>query len=121
PVHRRGRRPGHVSDGSPGNLGGLDASALNLGEGNPTIKPRPHVAMRDSACGANNGAQGRYRRAKAEEGKRGGMSIEKSESLVVPQKPGNSPQGTRWREGETESRNQRRDRWRRHRAPGTSH
>jgi hypothetical protein len=55
PVHRRGRRPGHAFDGSPGNLGGLDASALELGTGNPKTKPRPPT-KRSSSSGANNGS-----------------------------------------------------------------
>lgn len=34
--------------------------------------------------------------------KAAGMGVEESEHLVVPRKPGNRPDGTRWREGDAE-------------------
>src|SRR6185369_11835388 len=39
-----------------------------------------------------------------------------SERCVVPKKPGNRAEGTRWREGGAELRNRTEDRWERHRA-----
>ena len=59
-----------------------------------------------------------YRRAKATE--RGGMGERESEYLIVPEKQGNPPQGTLWREGGTELWSCWRERWREHRVPQPS-
>jgi hypothetical protein len=48
---------------------------------------------------------------------RGGMGGRESEYLILPEKQGNPPQGTLWREGGTEERDCWRGRWREDRVP----
>ena len=62
-------------------------------------------------CGARGGAKpvstDGYRRVK--ETKRRGMDGWKSEHSVVPTKPGNTPEWTRWREASAEQQNRARE------------
>ena len=78
--------------------------------------PDPKTPGPKSASGlvgaTNTGARGGNRRAK--ETKRGGKDVRESEHLIVPLKPGNAIQRTRWREGGAESRNRWRETWRVH-------
>jgi hypothetical protein len=48
---------------------------------------------------------------------RGGMGEGESEYLILPEKQGNPPQGTLWREGGTELRSCWRERWWEDRVP----
>lgn len=70
---------------------------------------------------AGGGAWGRHRRSEprrsltqrspdGEHHEQPGQNQEESERLIVPSKAGNSPKGTRWREGGAESRTCRRER-----------
>jgi hypothetical protein len=68
-----------------------------------------HTIARSPTCGVEDSERtgGTAERATAE---CGGTDIRKSESLIVPTKSGNLPEGTRWREGEAGSWNRRKER-----------
>lgn len=57
---------------------------------------------------------------RVKETKRGGTDDRKSELLIVPRKPGNQLNGTRWRNGGAGTRNCWRERCKEHRVPATS-
>lgn len=81
----------------------------NAGKGTPVNKPRPQRARRHAVdieeSDRTDGTGGRANKAKD-----AGTDIRKSESLIVPTKSGNLPEGTRGREGEAGSWNRRRER-----------
>lgn len=106
-VFERGTGPGDPSR----NLGGPrppSKKQAGMGSGNP-IRPRPVVGETAAHHGSErSGRCRRYRRAKATE--RGGTGPRESESLVVPTKPGNRPEGPGGGKGAPVKRDQRGER-----------
>ena len=106
-----GSESGARAPRSPRNLGGLLPSV----EATALVQRRPGPG-RAAACDPERAA------GRSEENSRATVPVpkvmpkgaetgkEKSESSIVPAKPGNPPQGTRWREGKAGSRNRRRER-----------
>jgi hypothetical protein len=96
----------------PGKSGRLP-EACRKGKAGEENSPGPE-SPRAAAPGNEHGALQGYRRARA--ARAPGMEVQMAESLVVPRKPGNLPQGTRWRNGAIRVQNRWRERCPRHRA-----
>ncbi len=106
---------GMRATGPPGTWEALSFPPKRPGRGPGTQSPGPRAACSPPSTGANSGAPRWYHQAKAT--KCGGMNDRESDPLIVPMKPGNSPERTRWREGEVGERSRWRARRRGHRAP----
>lgn len=112
----RGQRARHRSTRNPPGTWEALSSPLKNKAGWVPAEPRsrPAARGRPRTAGANEeDVQAVTVRARATEP--GGMGGRDSESSIVPMKAGNLPDGTRWREGGSDTRNRRRERCRDHR------
>ena len=96
-------------DIAEGNTGALSRMASDLAPRHAgVVEQGTYTGVRQEPGMSSCLLETRYRRAK--ETKRGGMGVWKSEPFIVPVKPRNQLEGTRWREGAAESWNRWRER-----------